>query len=112
MPLVRQLLKHWLFLVAASFGAYILIYNQERIYVTLPGIAEFRVVTAVAFIAAFLVGATMVTLHFLFDIIRKNLEIRRYTKRIRHLESELDNLRSASVSSSHSRGDIAPDVLV
>lgn len=90
MALIRHILRFWLVLVFAGAGAYVLLFNQERIYVNLPGLGEFRVVAAVAFIACFLLGASAVTLHFIFDVLKKSFEISKLKKRNRLLESDLE----------------------
>ncbi len=55
----------------------------------LHGIGEFKVMSAIAFIACFLLGVTAVTLFFIFDFLKKIYEIRRLKKRVGYLEREL-----------------------
>jgi predicted membrane protein len=90
--LVRQLFKFWFVLLLASGAAYLLMYNQERIYVSLPGIGEFKVITAIAFIVSFMLGATTVTLYFASDMVKKSWELRSRNKRIKTLEKLLSEL--------------------
>ncbi len=74
----------------AAIAAYLLIFNQERIYINLPGIGEFKVIAALAFIICFAIGATAVTFYFGTDVLRKSWEIKRLTKRVKHLEGKLE----------------------
>lgn len=112
--LIRQLLKFWLVLMLAAVAAYLLIFNQERIYINLPGIGEFRVIAALAFLISFAVGATTVTFYFGADVLRKTWEIKRQNKRIRHLERKLEDFGGAPVEANKRKswfGKKEPEVL-
>lgn len=89
MALLRGLIKYWIFIIAAAAGAYLLVYNRDFIYVNIPRVAQFKVMTAVAFIACFVAGATSVVVYFFFETIKKSFEIRTLTKRVRSLENQL-----------------------
>jgi len=81
--IIKQLLKFWFVIVFGCAGAYLLMYNQEPIYVNLPGIGEFKIMTAIAFIACFLAGATTVVVHFIIDIVKKSMEVRSLRKKLK-----------------------------
>ncbi len=100
MNIIKQMLKFWVVIVFGCAGAYLLLYNQEPIYVNLPGIGEFKVMAAIAFIACFLIGATTVVIHFTFDLLKKSIEVRGLKKRVKALESaqnSTNNFKSSSL---------------
>ena len=86
MNIIKQLLKFWIVIVFGCAGAYLLLYNQEPIYVNLPGIGEFKIMTAIAFIACFFVGATTVVIHFSIDLLKKSIELRTLKKKLKSYE--------------------------
>src|SRR5688500_14365330 len=90
----RRLISYWALLVVAAIGAYILLYNQELIYVVLPGIGQFKVLSAIAFIVCFLLGVTFVSLYFMVDIFKKTWEIRSLRKKNVFLNEQLQRERS------------------
>ncbi len=112
--LIRQLLKFWLVLMLAAVSAYLLIFNQERIYINLPGIGEFRIIAALAFLICFAIGATTVTFYFGTDVLRKTWEIKRQNKRIRHLERKLEDFGGSTADTGKRKswfGKKEPEVL-
>ena len=86
---LRQLTKLWFVLMVCAIAAYLLIFNQEMVQVNLPGIATLRVVSAVAYLSSFAIGATLVALYFAGEMIRKSWELNACRKKIRRLESDL-----------------------
>ncbi len=86
---LRQLLKLWFVLMICAFAAYLLIFNQDPVQVNLPGITSVRVVSAVAYLISFALGATLVATYFATDMLRKSWEIRALRRKISRLEADL-----------------------
>jgi len=104
MTLVKKLIGFWFVILSACLGAYVLFYNQEPIYVRLPGVGEFKVWSALAFLVSYFLGVTTVTLYFLIDTLKKTFEIRRLSRRLRAYEADQDRLPSRSI---RGRSDLA-----
>lgn len=86
MGFIIKLVRFWVLLVFAVSTGYFAIYNQDHVALKLPPWIEHVSVPAYgAFATFFLFGASVVTLYFGFDSMRKTLEIRRLNKQIREL---------------------------
>ena len=84
MQFILKLFRFWVILLFLALSGYFAIYNQEHISVSLPPwIAHVSVPAYMAFMAAFLVGATVVLFFFGIEHMRKMLEIRRLQKQLR-----------------------------
>lgn len=91
MRFVMKLLRFWVLLVFVASSGYFAIYNQDHVALKLPPWIEHVSVPAYgAFVAFFLFGATIVTIFFGFDSMRKTLEIRRLNKQIKELGGQPD----------------------
>lgn len=89
MVFIWRLAKFWLAISALLLMALFCIFNQDYIDVHWGQFGVTRVQAAVAYITCFFLGASVVTLFFGFDILKKTMEIRRLKKQVRNFEGRL-----------------------
>jgi uncharacterized integral membrane protein len=92
--MVSGLIRFWLFLAAAAFGAYILSFNRDLVLISIPGVGEYEIILAVALILSFIIGATVMLLYQIQEIIIRSFEMRKLRKQIRQLEKEVCDLKA------------------
>ena len=95
---MMKLVKFWFFLLAAAVGVYLIMYNQDRVYVHLKGIGEFKIIAGLAYFSAFIAGALTVTLYIITDIFRKSFEIHKLSRKTRSLERNLEGMKDSPSS--------------
>lgn len=109
MDFIRRLGSFWIVLLLCSIGGYFCLFNLDYIYVNVPQMGEFKVRAAVAYIACFLAGATVVIIYFGFEIFRKSWIIMQKNKQIRDLENKLAaSNRSFTTREMEPNGSITP----
>ena len=93
MHVLGRIAKFWVLWVFVILSLYLAYYNQERVGLSLePWIEHINLPGYLVHLAFFLLGAAVMTCYFLIDSLKKTLEIRRLTRRLRELDPEIQTL--------------------
>lgn len=88
MHVLGRIAKFWVLWVIACLSLYLAYFNQERIGLSLePWIEHINLPGYLVYMAFFILGAVVMTCYFLIDSLKKTLEIRRLTRRLKELET-------------------------
>ena len=92
--------KLWVILAFVVIAIYFTVFNQERVHIRMPPwIQQVSVPLFVVEMAFFGAGAMVMTIYFGLESLKKSLEIRRLTKRLKELDPTFDELPATSPTS-------------
>jgi uncharacterized integral membrane protein len=96
--LLASMLKFVVLLIAIAFGGVVCFVNLDPVVVNVPFGHPMQLPLAFVMILAFFFGIITMVFQFSLDILRKTMEVRKLTKRLRTLEDEVASLRPQAPS--------------
>lgn len=101
MQFLGRLAKFWLLLGFVGTSGYFGYFNRDRIVISAPPwMDQVSVPAYSAYMTMFLIGAAVTCIYLGLDTVKKSMEIRRLTRRLRELEPSRASGRAAAESRS------------
>jgi hypothetical protein len=92
MTFILRLARFWVLLVFIGLSGYVAYYNRGEVELSLPPLLyQQNYSTYVAFMAAFLLGATVVLVFFGLDYMKRSLEILKLKPRVLRDDPKAEN---------------------
>lgn len=92
MSYLRRLMSFVVVLIFLGYGGYFGFLNMDKIYVNVPYFGEYRVAGFLAFLTAFILGASFAAVFFGYDFFRKTFEVHKSRRALSRAHQE-PNLR-------------------
>ena len=87
MILLRRLVSFLIILALTLYVAYFSYVNTKPIHIIVPPLGELRMPAALGFLASFLVGSLFTCLFFIYEFLKKILELRSVRKELKYNSS-------------------------